>query len=67
MLTAAGGAGLVLAGLGRTTDQLAWLRSPDEVYLAVVDVVLWLALAALGWMSQRRITAGRRGERSSGT
>ncbi|GAA2494929.1 DUF4203 domain-containing protein [Terrabacter carboxydivorans] len=59
VLTALGGAGLVLCGLGRSVEGLAWLRAPDETYLAVVDVLLWLVLAALGWVSQRRISARR--------
>jgi len=65
-LTALGGAGLILSGLGRTSDALAWLRAPDGTSAAVLDVVLWVALAVLGWLSQRRISARRLGNDTSG-
>lgn len=59
VLTALGGAGLMLSGIARTSDSLDWLRAPDSAVATVIMVLLWVGLAGLGWASQRRISARR--------
>ncbi|MDN5790079.1 MAG: DUF4203 domain-containing protein [Micrococcales bacterium] len=66
VLTALGGAGLMLSGLARTTSSLAWLRAPDSAVATVIMALLWVGLAGLGWASQRRISARRLPAESSG-
>lgn len=54
-LTALGGAGLILAGLGRWSDSLAALRHPAPGAQEVAVVLLWLGLALIGWWIQRLV------------
>jgi hypothetical protein len=52
---ALGGAGLVLSGVARLLPVTAGVfRHPDGTWQAVVAGVAWVALAALGWIYQRR-------------
>lgn len=55
-LTALGGAGLMIAGLGRTTDSLDWLRYPSTGTQTVLATLAWIGLAGLGWWSQQRVS-----------
>lgn len=54
--TALGGAGLILSGLGLIwPDDLGFLRHPGPGGEQALGTVLWLALAAAGWLTQRRL------------
>ncbi len=57
LLTAIGGAGIVLNGLGRAVHSLDWLRRPTSTAEQVLDVALWAGLALLGWATQRQVSA----------
>jgi hypothetical protein len=55
VVCALGGAGLVLSGLARAfPDTLGFLRIPTTAWQSVVATVIWLAIAAVGWATQRR-------------
>ncbi|MFC4603269.1 DUF4203 domain-containing protein [Rhodococcus kronopolitis] len=54
-LTSIGGASMILGGLGRTTDSLAFLHDPAEGWEQVTSTLLWIALAGAGWFVQRRL------------
>jgi hypothetical protein len=55
VVSAAGGAGLVLSGIARAfPGPLGFLRVPDVTWQAVVAAIVWIALAAAGWIVQRR-------------
>jgi hypothetical protein len=52
---ALGGAGLVLSGVARLVPATAAVfRHPDATWQAFVAGVVWVVLAALGWVYQRR-------------
>jgi hypothetical protein len=58
--TAAGGAALVLSGLGRLApDALGDLRTPESTTGQVVGFGLWVALAVTGGLVQRALLRGR--------
>ena len=61
-LTALGGAGLLLHGLGRATGAFDALRHPDSEGQRILATAVWIAVAMLGWWTQRRIS-GRALER----
>lgn len=54
-LTSIGGASMILSGLGRTSDSLAFLREPNAGWQQVTSTLLWIALSAAGWIVQRRL------------
>ncbi|SEL63299.1 MULTISPECIES: DUF4203 domain-containing protein [Rhodococcus] len=54
-LTSIGGASMILAGLGRTTDALAFLHQPNPGWEQVTSTLLWIALSVAGWIVQRRL------------
>jgi hypothetical protein len=55
VVCALGGAGLVLSGLARTfPDALGFLRIPVTAWQSVVTTAIWLAVAVVGWTTQRR-------------
>ncbi|MFC7450898.1 DUF4203 domain-containing protein [Rhodococcus daqingensis] len=54
-LTSIGGASMILTGLGRTTDALAFLHEPQAGWEQITSTVLWIVLAAAGWIVQRRL------------
>lgn len=56
-LTALAGAGLVLHGLGRAFDSLNALRNPSTGGQQVITSVVWVGLALLGVVSQRKVSA----------
>ncbi|WP_265520823.1 DUF4203 domain-containing protein [Oerskovia flava] len=59
-LTTIGGAGIVMAGLGRVDEDLfGFLRHPEAAWEQVVSVLVWVTLAVLGWLTQRRLFARR--------
>ena len=54
--TSIGGAGLILASLGLIwPDMLGFLRDPQAGVEPVTSTLLWVALAAGGWITQRRL------------
>ncbi|MEP6561389.1 MAG: DUF4203 domain-containing protein [Nakamurella sp.] len=54
--TAIGGAGLMLSSLGRIfPDQLEFLRDPQAGLQQITSTLLWVALAAGGWITQRTL------------
>lgn len=54
--TALGGAGLVLSGLGLVwPGGLGFLRDPGSGWQQLLTSVIWLALGAFGWVTQRRM------------
>jgi hypothetical protein len=56
VLTAFGGAGLVLNGLGRLApDELGFLRRPDDAWERGLALACWFGLAIAGWVVQRRL------------
>lgn len=57
--TAIAGAGLLLSGLGRAVDGLAWLRAPTSSAQVAGAAALWVALVIVGWLVQRRVSSGR--------
>ena len=53
---ALGGAGLALSGVARAfPDTLGFLRTGASTAETVTATVLWLVLAILGWLVQRRL------------
>jgi hypothetical protein len=58
VLTALGGAGLLLNGLGRVFSSAdSSLSSPQSGAQSALAAIIWLAVAALGWLSQRKVSA----------
>lgn len=54
--TAIGGAGLILSSLGLIwSDALGFLRDPQAGVQTVTSTLIWVALAAGGWLTQRRL------------
>jgi len=54
--TAIGGAGLILSSLGLIwPDALGFLRDPQAGVPTVTSTLIWVALAAGGWITQRRL------------
>jgi len=54
--TAIGGAGLILGSLGRIwPDSLGFLHDPEAGLQQVTSTLLWVVLAAAGWLTQRRL------------
>jgi hypothetical protein len=54
--TALGGAGLILSGLGLIwPDSVGFLRHPTSGGEQALSTALWVALAAAGWLTQRRL------------
>lgn len=54
--TALGGAGLVLSGLGLMwPGGLGFLRDPTSGWQQVFTSLIWVALGAFGWVTQRRL------------
>ncbi len=54
--TALGGAGLILSGLGLVwPDPLGFLRHPQPGSEQALSTVLWVALAAAGWLTLGRL------------
>jgi hypothetical protein len=50
-----GGAGLVLSGLARAFPQtMGFLRTPQSPAMAALGTLIWIVLAVLGWVLQRR-------------
>ncbi|TJZ78004.1 DUF4203 domain-containing protein [Rhodococcus oryzae] len=58
-LTSIGGASMILAGLGRTSDTLAFLHEPEAGWEQITSTLLWIALSAAGWIVQRRLFADK--------
>ncbi|MGV9864559.1 DUF4203 domain-containing protein [Rhodococcus koreensis] len=54
-LTALGGASLVLTGLGLTIPPLRFLEDPNEGTQQFFATLIWIAVAAGGWLTQRRL------------
>lgn len=59
VLTALGGAGIVLSGIGRMGSSVEWLRNPEQGGQQLLVLLLWLAVAALGVVVQRPMLARR--------
>jgi hypothetical protein len=54
--TAIGGAGLILSSIGLIwPDALGFLRNPQAGVETVTSTLVWVALAAGGWIIQRRL------------
>lgn len=64
-LTSIGGASMILSGLGRTTSSLAFLEHPSQGWEQVTSTVLWIAIAAAGWLVQRRLFPDKLGLQSA--
>ncbi len=60
-LTSIGGASMVVSGLGRMSDSLAFLRDPEPGWQQVTSVLAWIGLALLGWITQRHLFAEKLG------
>ncbi|MFE3291251.1 DUF4203 domain-containing protein [Rhodococcus sp. NPDC059234] len=60
-LTSIGGASMILSGLGRTTSALTFLRDPNPGWQQIASTLIWIALAAAGWIVQRRLFADKLG------
>ncbi|MBB5915219.1 uncharacterized membrane protein (DUF485 family) [Nocardia transvalensis] len=60
-LTSIGGASMVLSGLGRMNDHLAFLRSPEAGWQEFLAAVAWIALSVAGWIVQRHLFAEKLG------
>ncbi|MFC9361820.1 DUF4203 domain-containing protein [Rhodococcus sp. NPDC057014] len=54
-LTALGGASLVLTGLGLAIPPLRFLEDPNEGTQQFFATLIWIAVAAGGWLTQRRL------------
>ena len=54
--TSIGGAGLILSSIGLIwPDPLGFLRDPQAGVETVTSTLIWVALAAAGWITQRRL------------
>jgi len=54
--TALGGAGLILSAIGLIwPDSVGFLRHPNPGGEQALSAALWVALAAAGWLTQRRL------------
>ncbi|MEV0332226.1 DUF4203 domain-containing protein [Nocardia sp. NPDC050717] len=60
-LTSIGGASMVLSGLGRMSDSLAFLRDPEPGWQQVTSTLAWVGLSVLGWITQRHLFAEKLG------
>ncbi len=65
VLTALGGAGLILSGVGRMSSSLNWLSEPNTAGGRLLVLALWLVVAAFGWAAQREILARREERREA--
>ncbi|QYB05431.1 DUF4203 domain-containing protein [Rhodococcus sp. USK10] len=54
-LTALGGASMVLTGLGMAIGSLSFLDQPNEGVQQFFASLVWVAIAAAGWLTQRRL------------
>ncbi len=54
-LTALGGASMVLTGLGLAIPPLGFLEDPNEGTQQFFATVIWIVVAAAGWLTQRRL------------
>ncbi|OUS91085.1 DUF4203 domain-containing protein [Rhodococcus sp. NCIMB 12038] len=54
-LTALGGASMVLTGLGMAIGSLSFLDQPNEGVQQFFATLVWIAVAAAGWLTQRRL------------
>ncbi|MFE5702931.1 DUF4203 domain-containing protein [Rhodococcus sp. ACS1] len=54
-LTALGGASLVLTGLGLAVPPLGFLEDPNEGTQQFFATLIWIVVAAAGWLTQRRL------------
>ncbi|QSE94150.1 DUF4203 domain-containing protein [Rhodococcus pseudokoreensis] len=54
-LTALGGASMVLTGLGMAIGSLSFLDQPNEGVQQFFASLVWIAIAAAGWLTQRRL------------
>lgn len=54
--TAIGGAGLIMSSLGYILpSSLGFLHHPEAGVQQVTSTLIWIALAAAGWLTQRRL------------
>ncbi|MFE3544275.1 DUF4203 domain-containing protein [Nocardia sp. NPDC059177] len=60
-LTSIGGASMILSGVARMGDSLAFLRSPDQAWEQIVSTLAWIGLSVLGWITQRHLFAEKLG------
>lgn len=60
-LTSIGGASIMLSGLGAMNGALDFLRHPQAGWEQVTSTLAWIALAAAGWVVQRRLFPGKLG------
>ncbi|MGW5436652.1 DUF4203 domain-containing protein [Nocardia asteroides] len=60
-LTSIGGAGMVLAGLGRMDDSLAFLQEPEQGWQQITSTLAWIGLSVVGWITQRHLFAEKLG------
>ncbi|ABG93233.1 MULTISPECIES: hypothetical protein [Rhodococcus] len=54
-LTAVGGASMVLTGLGLAIPPLGFLEDPNEGSQQFFATLIWIVVAAAGWLTQRRL------------
>ncbi|AOW92990.1 DUF4203 domain-containing protein [Rhodococcus sp. WMMA185] len=54
-LTALGGASMVASGLGLAIGPLDFLDNPNAGAQQVFATLIWIAVAAAGWLTQRRL------------
>ena len=58
---ALGGAGLALSGVARAfPETLGFLRTPTSTAETILATIVWLVLAILGWLVQRRLVGHER-------
>ncbi|WP_109526949.1 MULTISPECIES: ABC-2 transporter permease [Nocardia] len=60
-LTSIGGASMMLSGLARVDDSLAFLHDPDPGWQQVTFTAAWIALSAAGWITQRHLFSEKLG------
>lgn len=60
-LTSIGGASMMLTGAGSIIGALAFLRHPAPGWQQVTSTLVWIGLAAAGWIVQRRLFADKLG------
>lgn len=65
-LTSIGGASMMLTGAGGVIGGLAFLRHPEPGWQQVTSTLVWIALAAAGWIVQRRLFPEKLGIQRSG-